>query len=269
MWIFILLLASVSFGVCPGTLNVALEMSSETVDKVGKSFRRADVFVFIPVEKKLIKKEVNILESEHEIQRIGDHLFHIDVSVKNRTSVVSEDAVLEQPVGEGSDIEGRIEAKRVISRMPFIFEPINLYPTDIKPGRIIIKLPTIKPGEELELSYTVRGEAGKPVVKSSKKIEVESDERLYMLVAKYSILFGYGKTDTEDVNLQNLREVVEGFKMAGLKPVVKIVGVADGKTVNIERNREVAKERARFVAKELLGENFACYIRRAYAESVR
>jgi len=266
MWILILFLVSVSFSVCPGTLNVSLEMSSETVEKVGKSFRRADVLVFIPVEKKLLKKEVNVLESEHEVYKVGEKLFHIDVHIRNRTSVVSDNAVLEQPVSEGSDIEGSIQAKRIISKSPLIFEPLNLYPTDIKPGKIIIKLPTVKPGEELELSYKVKGRPGDPVVKSSKKLEVEDDERLYMLVAKYSILFGYGKTDTEDINLRNLKEIVKGFKMAGLKPVVKIVGVADGKTTDIKRNKEVAQARARFVARELLGENFACYIRRAYAD---
>lgn len=269
MWVLILLLTSLSFGVCPGTLNVALEMSSETVEQVGKNFRRADVLVFIPVEKRLIKKEVNLLESEHQIQKLGDGLFHVDVHIRNRTSVVSDNAILEQPVSEGSDIEGSIQAKRIISRAPLIFEPLSLYPTDIRPGKIVIKLPTVKPGEELELSYRVRGEVGEPTVKSSKKLEVEDDGRLYMLVAKYSILFRYGQTDTEDVNLKNLKEIVKGFKEAGLKPVIKIVGVADGKTTDIERNKEVARGRARFVARELLGENYACYIRRAYAESVK
>ncbi len=269
MLFLILALVSLSFGVCPGTLNVSLEIASETVDKEGKNFRRADVFVFIPVEKKLIKKEVSVLESNHNILKLGEDLFQIDISLKNRNSVVLEDAILEQPVGKNSDIEGRIEAKRVISRLPYIFEPLTLYPTDIRPGKIVIKLPPVKPGEELELSYRVRGEAGEPMIKSTKRYEVEESERLYMLVAKYSLLFGYGKTKTEDVNLSNLKEIVRGFKLAGLKPVVKIVGVADGKTWNVKRNREVAQERARFVARELLGENFACYIRRAYAGRVR
>ena len=269
MWFLIFALISLSFGVCPGTLNVSLEMSAETVNRVGKIFRRADVFVFIPVEKRLIRKEVNVLESGYEIHRIEDSLYRVEVSIKNRTSVVTEDAILEQPVGKGSDIEGRIEARRVISKVPYIFEPLSLYPTDMRSGKIIIKLPPIKTGEELELSYRIRGEVGKPVVKSSKKYEVEESERLYMLVAKYSLLFGYGKAVTQDVNLDNLKEVVRGFRLAGLKPVVKIVGVADGKTKDEKKNKEIAQKRARFVARELLGENFACYLRRAYAGKVR
>ena len=269
MWFLFLAFVSVSFGVCPGTLNVALEMSAETVDKYGTNFRRADVFVFIPVEKKLIRKEVSILESHHEILKLGGDLFQIDVHIKNRTSVASEDAVLEQPVDKASDIDGRIEAKRVISRLPYIFEPLSLYPTDIRPGKIVIKLPPLKPGEELELSYRIKGKPGEPLVKSAKRYEIEEDERLYMLVAKYSFIFGYGKTKTRDVNLSNLKEIVKGFKLAGLKPIVKIVGIADGKTKNLKKNKEIAKERARFVARELLGENFACYLRRVYAEKLK
>ncbi len=90
-----------------------------------------------------------------------------------------------------------------------------------------------------------------------------------MLVAKYSLLFGYGKTKTRDPNLTNLREVVKGFKLAGLKPVIKVVGIADGKSKNPKKNYEVAERRARFVARKLLGENYACYIRRFWAGGIR
>lgn len=269
MWVLLLALVSISSAVCPGTLNVSLEMSSETVQEVGENLRRADVLIFIPVEKRLIKEEISVLESSYEVRKEGDGLFHIGVIVRNRTNLVSESGVLEQPVGEGSGIEGNIEAKRIISRLPYMFEPLALYPTDIKPGTVIVKLPTIRPGEELEIYYRIRGEAKEPVVRSLEKLEVEKDDRLYVLVGKYSLIFSYGSTRARDLNLENLKEVIRGLELGGLKPIVRIVGMSDGKTKNPKRNKEVAEERARFVAKELLGENFACYVRRAYAEKVK
>ena len=90
-----------------------------------------------------------------------------------------------------------------------------------------------------------------------------------MLVGRYSFLFGFAKTSTEDPNVHNLREVVEGLSREGLKPLIRIIGVADGRSSDLRRNMSVANARARFVAMKLLGESWACYVRKVFAGNIK
>ncbi len=268
--LFLLIITGLSFGICPSGQNVFLDMSAETVDTKGKNYRRADVLIFIPIDREIMKKESLFLEKSIKIHSMGGKRYRVDVRLKNVSDVTIDDAYLEQKIENGSFHES-IQAVKVLSRTPYIFEPISLYPTDITGNRVIVKLPPIKPGEELELSYTLSAKREPPVPKLKGYFRMlrYSKERIYILVAKYSFLFGYGKTKTKDLNFENIREILRGFKEAGLKPVVKVIGLADGKTRNPWKNSEVARRRAQFVAVKVLGNSYACYIRRGFAEDIR
>ncbi|MDQ7038987.1 MAG: hypothetical protein Q9N26_07320, partial [Aquificota bacterium] len=147
-----------------------------------------------------------------------------------------EDAYLIQ---EGRVREESIEGRKVISRLPLIVEPVDLLPTDIKEGEVVVKLPPLGPGEEMEVSYLVAGgDIEQPRVVGG---TVEKEKRVYLLVAKYSVLFPFGSARTEDVNIRNIREVLEGLRRSGLKPAVKVVGIADGKSSDPKKNRRVAE----------------------------
>ncbi len=271
MIVFLLLLtASFVFAVCPTGLGTSLELSSKTVKNKGKNYRRADVLIFIPIEKEEIVREVSVVRSKVELQHVGEGKFLVSVFLRNISDITVDGAILRQPLNRNR-IGERVEALRVISRVPYIFEPLSLFVTDMSDREALIKLPPLKPGEELELRYVVIGEK-KPVKPSVEKVQSaleRKSKRIYMLVAKYSLLFGYGKVRTEDINLRNIREILDGFRRAGLKPVVKIVGLADGVTRNSRKNKEIAERRARYVARKVLGGNYACYMRRAFAENFR
>ena len=250
---------SLSMATCPPSLDVSLDMESRTVKSEGREYRRADILVFIPVTTDQVISLPSLREEFTVEEAWKDH-HRVRISVRNVTFQKVEGASLVQ---RGNVVEDSIEARRIISRTPLIFEPIHLFPTDMRDGYIVIKLPPIGPGESLEVSYLVRG----PKVEKPRVVggEVTKTKKVYMLVAKYSVLFGFGRTRTEDINLRNAREVLEGLRSAGLRPLVKVVGIADGRTSDPKRNREVAERRARFVATEILGSRFACYIRRGFA----
>lgn len=268
--LFLLSLIALGFGVCPVDQSAALEISSKTLKEKGKVYRRADVLIFLPIEKKLIEKRVELLKVDARIYKIDESVYEVRVTFKNRGGKVIENAVLEQVLGNSSFESETIYGKRLISRTPLIFEPLSLYVTDLSRSKARISLPPVGPGEEIELVYRIRGKKPqKPSLVGNYTLVKEEEDRVYMLVAKYSLLFGYGRTRTEDINLENIKELLEGFRKAGLKPVVKVVGLADGVTKNLRKNEEVAKERARFVARRVLGENFACYIRRGFAENFK
>ena len=267
----LLIVFSISFGVCPPGLNVSLDLSAETVEKEGRQFRRADVLVFIPVDRESLRGESPALASRAKVLPLGEESYEVKILLRNVSDRVVEGAYLEQEIGTGASPPESIEASKVLSRKPLIFEPVSLYPTDLREGTLVVKLPPLKPGEEMEISYLIssKEKPAVPQVRGVPPVPRDKRDRVYMLVAKYSFLFGYGRTRTSDMNLDNLREVLEGFRRAGLKPVVKIRGIADGRTRNPKRNAEVASKRARFVAERVLGENYACYVRRGFAENVR
>ncbi len=53
MLVLVLLMFGIAFAVCPPEKHlVDLELSAHTVDKQGSLYRRADVLLFIPVEKR-------------------------------------------------------------------------------------------------------------------------------------------------------------------------------------------------------------------------
>ena len=264
----LLLAGSVAFGLCPGALNVSLDMHSETVQEKGANYRRADVLIFIPVQvdNKGEVRAFSGLRKKIETTK-GEGSYRISVSLYNITLKTIDNAYLVQSLPKGARFDENIRAFKILSLNPRVEEPINLYPTDIRKGKLIISLPPIRSGEDLRISYTISGnkKPPEPVVHGEKLMLEEEKDPVYMLVGKYSIKFPYASYVTKDINFKNIKEVLEGLNRAGVKPIVKIFGIADGKTKNPDLNNEIAKKRATFVARKVLGQNFACYIRRGFA----
>lgn len=265
----VLLSISLSFGLCPGSLNVSLDLHSETVEFKGSNYRRADVLLLIPV--KLEKGEIKTLagiRKHFSIKRAGS-VQNIRVRISSITSRTIDNAYLKQELPEGSLFNENIKARKIISRNPLIVEPINLYPTDRKRNSFIVKMPPLRPGEAIELSYTIISskKVQKPSVYGDTITLRKESDPVYILVGKYSIKFPFASSRTQDINLENIRDVIATLSEAGLKPIVKVFGIADGKTINRAKNERVARARARFVATEILGKNFACYVRRGFAEA--
>ncbi len=257
------------FAICEFT-NVELNMLAKQVEQEGKIYRRADVYITVPMkirrgnpEKNLLPVKVNIVDVEEGSKRYI-------VSVVNNTGKEYDSLVLVHPLDEDAVFMEDIIARRIISYSPFISEQLILFPTEIKKDKVLIKLPALNPGEELVLTYIVKNEREPATVKVTdseglKRFIEEKEQEV--LVAKYSFLFGYASTNTNSPNIQNIREVVEGLERLGLKTKIKIVGMADGKTVNPKKNELVAKRRAENIARSIFGSQYACVINRAYAES--
>ncbi len=262
---FIFLSFGISLATCPPSIGVLLDIYTKTVKSKGKEHRRADVLVFIPIKKDLVEKETDLIQKKINVNRIEKNLYEINLHLKNISDKELKELHLEQKVKDS--FPQSIEGIKVLSRTPFIFEYLILYVTDVTDGKMIVKLPPLSSGEELELTYRISS-LEKPevprIVGNTFYIKEERKE-VYILVAKYTFLFGYGKTKTKNPNIKNLKEVIEGFRKIGIKPVVKITGVADGKTKNPKRNEEIASERAKFIATQIIGENYACFLRRSFA----
>jgi len=264
----LLLAGTVAFGVCPGALNVSLDLHSETVKEKGANYRRADVLIFIPVQVNN-KGEVRAysgLRKKIEIQK-GEGFHRLNLSLYNISLKTIDNAFLVQKIPRGSRFDENIRAVKVLSLNPRVEEPLNLYPTDIRKNKLIIKLPPIRSGEDLRISYSITGKdvPPKPTIHGEKTLIAEEKDPVYMLVGKYSVRFPYASHITRDINFENIKEVLEGLNRAGVKPIVKIFGIADGKTKDPSKNSEIARKRATFVAQKVLGQNFACYIRRGFA----
>jgi len=256
------------FAICPAEQPLTVEIEARTTDKVGKFYRRADVLIFIPLRKQEVVSTEVPLHSEFSLRELSKGRFNISIHLKNLSSEEIDGARIEQEVGGKEFSVGNVKARRILSKNPYIFEFLSLYPTDIRENRIIINLPPIRPSEELELSYTVetKHKVFEPkIAKPSRK--VKKDKEIYVLVGKYSLIFDYGKVSTEDINLKNISQVIEGLKGINIKPVVRIIGVADGKRSSEESNNRVAKERAMFVAQKIFGQELACYLDSLLASS--
>ncbi len=258
------------FAVCEFT-NVEVNMLSKQVQEEGYIYRRADVYITVPMRIRVGNPEKSPLPIKVNVVDIEDRNKKYIISVVNNSGKEYNSLVLVHRVeDEDALFVEDIIARRVISYSPFISEQLILFPTEIRNNRILIKLPSLNPGEELILSYIVKGEEKPSVVtimdtEGIKKF-IEEEER-EVLVAKYSFLFGYASAKVKSPNIDNLREVVEGLEKLGLRARVKIVGIADGKTINPQKNKFVAKKRAENVARSIFGNQYACVINRAYAES--
>ncbi len=261
------LFASFAFSFCPEDLPVSLEVEAKVTDKVGKLYRRADVFLFIPFPETEVYRKSLPLQVESSIEKAGDSTFIVTLKIRNISSQIVEEAKVEQKIESSKFYVDSIKAKRIISKSPYIFEFVNLYPTDIKEDTLVIKLPSLKPSDELEVLYSIRteGTVHKPRVSGVPGRMVTRKRKVYMLVGKYSLLFGYGRTSTDDINLQNISYVLKSLKAMNIKPVLKVVGIADGKASSPHKNSGIAKKRALFVAKKILGKDFACYTDSFYA----
>ncbi|MDQ7038694.1 MAG: hypothetical protein Q9N26_05800 [Aquificota bacterium] len=108
MVLFLLVLVSAfCFGVCPPSPDVSLELESETVSKVGREFRRADLMIFIPVNTRDLVS-VSSLRTEFRVSHAREDLHRVKVKIVNLSPNEVEDAYLIQ--------EGRV---------------VDLLPTDV------------------------------------------------------------------------------------------------------------------------------------------
>ncbi len=250
--------------------NIELNMDAKTTSKEGNIYRRADVYITVPMKiksgshyKSLLPTRVNVVELENGARRYI-------VSIVNNTGKSQDSLILVHEKEKEALFMEDIVARRVISYSPYISEQLVLVPTEINRDKILIRLPDINPGEELVLSYVMKGEEepSKVIVTNEEGIKRFIEEKeTEVLVAKYSFLFGYASAKTNSPNVENIREVVEGLERLGLQAKIKIVGMADGKTTNPEKNKLIAKKRAENIAKSIFGSQYACLIERTYVKS--
>ncbi len=267
-------LASVSPSVeaCTTTFHASLSTDAVSVEDVGQEYRRSDVYVYIPIEvgdKLLTKQASSLLDKKVSIKYVGEDTYSFSIKVKNKTPYTVKDIVLEQDITTSSFEENSLRATRVRSVAPYITESISIFPTDITPERVMIGLPSLEPGEEIKVSYNVVGEPKLPKIytTSPKEITREKKKRVLVLVGKYSIFFGYGKAKAKDINIENIKEVLKNLNGMGFEPVIKVVGIADGKAKSEESNLRVARSRANFITKSLFGEGLACLMNKGLAEN--
>ncbi len=257
------------FAICEFN-NVELNMDAKTTSKEGEIYRRADVYITVPMKirsgshyKSLLPTRVNVVDLEDGARRYI-------ISIVNNTGKSQDSLILVHKKEKEALFMEDIVARRVISYSPYISEQIVLVPTEIKSDKILIRLPDINPGEELVLSYVIKGEEepSKVIVTNEDGIKRFIEEKeTEVLVAKYSFLFGYASTKTNSPNVENIKEVVEGLERLGLQAKIKIVGMADGKTTDPKRNQFVAKKRAENIAKSIFGNQYACLIEKTYVKS--
>jgi len=257
------------FALCEFT-NVELNMDAKETKKQGSIYRRADVYITVPMKIKTGSHYKSILPTRVNVVDLEDGTRKYIISIVNNTGKAQDSLVLVHEKEKEALFMEDIVARRVISYSPYISEQLVLVPTEIKKDKILIKLPGINPGEEIVLSYVVKGE-GKPsnvVVTNTEGIKKFIEEKeVEVLVAKYSFLFGYASTKTYSPNIENIKEVIEGLERLGLKAKVNIVGMADGKTKNPEKNKLIARLRAENVARSIFGSQYACLIEKAYVKS--
>ncbi len=270
----IALILSTSFSVegCKVTFYASLSKKHLTVDKVGEEYRRGDIYVYIPIdvgEKLLTKKVSSMLEKSVSVSYVGENTYAFSIKVKNITPYQIKDVILEQDITTSGFEEESLKAVKIRSYSPYVTESLRVFPTDITAEKVVVGLPALSPGEEVRIDYNVVGEPKIPKIYTSSLREITREKRkvVNVLVGKYSVFFGYGKSKAKDINIENIKEVLRGLNSLGFEPVVKIVGMADGKAKSVESNLRVAKSRADFITKELFGENLACLINRGLAEN--
>ncbi|NPB06705.1 MAG: hypothetical protein GXO03_03755 [Aquificae bacterium] len=243
-----LIWGGLSFGACG--LDFPVELKYKVEDKVGKEYRRADVVVYVPVTGRSVPKGEGEAELEAEAKK-GELVIHIKPK-KNFS-----EWFLFIPVKKGY-LHEEAYLEKVYSRSPSMKEVYHAYPVDITREGTFFLLPPSTPGEKLVLKIKYEGEVGKPRVFTSRPEQEEKSETVKVI---YSFAFGYAKTETDNMNLKNVKKLIEQLAKSGKLAKVEIVGYADGKSTDPERNEQVAKERALSVARKLFSEHsVACLL---------
>jgi len=249
----LLLCGGLSFGICG--LDFPVELKYKVEKKVGKEYRRADVVVYLPVEGEEAERGEKGLARVKAKKSKGELTVVIDP-----TRNVEEEWFLFIPVKEGY-LHEEAYLEKVFSNNPSIKEVYYIYPVDITNKGTLFLLPPSYAGERLYLKVKYEGKVGEPVVKTARKEEKKKKKPVKVVKVVYSFAFGYAKTETDNMNVENLRKLIDELSLAGKLKKVEIVGFADGKTKNPERNEAVARSRAISIAKKLFQEHrVACLV---------
>ncbi len=241
--------------------------------EVGEEYRRSDIYIYIPIEvgdRLLTQKASSMLDKKVSVNYVGKDTYSFSISIKNKTPYSIGDILIEQDITSSVLAEDSLKATRIHSHAPYVAESVSIFPTDMTPEKVMISLPSLNPGEELKVSYNVVGEPKVPKIYtvSPKEITKEKRRKVNLLVGKYSVFFGYGKAKAKDINIENIKEVLKSLNSLGFDPIVKVVGIADGKARSNESNLRVARKRASFITRELFGENLACLMNKGLAENL-
>jgi len=249
-FLHILFISGLVFGVCG--LDFSVEMKYKVEEKIGSEYRRADVVLYIPLEE-TVEESQDI--AKVSFKREGEELKLTIVPTKN----FKGDLLLVIPLRNGY-VHEEAYLEKIISEKPSVKEIYYIYPADLSPKKVVFPLPPSSPGEKLVMSIRLKGEVGNPYVKL-KDAEVKKVKKPKFLKVVYSFNFGYAKTDTRDINVRNLKVLIDQLALFNRLKKVEIIGFADGKTKNMKKNEEVAKRRAISIARKLLADHkVACLL---------
>ncbi|NPB07326.1 MAG: hypothetical protein GXN96_00185 [Aquificae bacterium] len=251
-WLALILLVSgMGFGVCG--LDFSVEMKYKVEEKVGKEYRRTDVVLYIPVEGEVQEEEGRLAELKKEVR--GEELLLTLKPLRN----FNGEWFLVVPLRSGY-VHEEAYIEKVISEKPSVKEIYYVYPADISPKKVEFPLPPTSPGEKLLVKLKLKGEVGKPQVRLKESRSKTVKKQKYIKVV-YSFNFRYARTDTDNLNIKNLKRLIDQLALVNRLKRVEIIGYADGKTKNLKKNEEVARKRALTIARKLFSEHrVACLV---------
>lgn len=231
---------------CPKSLP-AISWSYVVTPKAGKEFRRVDVEV-VTLEKVEVAVPDNRVYFTAQVTPDGFARVHI----ANKSNEHIEGLSIMQKL-EGK-LEGALRARRIVSKSPLIVEDFLRLAYTVEKDGIRINLPPIRPGEEIQLEYTMNAkilfqpQLLSPVAKSEKIQE--------RVVRVHSFYFAPGQTRLGEKELEKLLMELSLLPAQGdFRLVVKGYADASGKR---SVNARIARERATQVVNLLLKNSIAC-----------
>ncbi|RUM32273.1 MAG: hypothetical protein DSY32_00255 [Aquifex sp.] len=229
--LILILLTSLSFSVCP----IKVFLMYKTSDKSGKYFRRTDVIVYTNVKVK--GERVEDLKADIKVTRGRSVVVEIHPKLD-----LKEDVLLVIPIKKDFPEVASIEEVEGNVKKVYI-----AYPVDIGKDLVKFPVPSFKKGKRIKIKLHTQ-DIGNPYLE-----KVKSSAEREPLKITYSVYFGYAKVKTKDKNLEHLRRLISKLRNSGLLKRVEFVGLADANSKNPKKNLEVAKKRALFVLKKVLG----------------
>ncbi|GAB6066658.1 hypothetical protein JCM9492_17540 [Aquifex pyrophilus] len=234
-------------------INYEVDIKQKVWSEIGKSFRRTDVILYIPLKYTELGKSIEGLLINMK-QKGNNARIYIEVKKPLR-----EDWLLVIPF-KNAYVEEFAKVEKIKNNKPSVKEVFTAYPFFISNDRIEFPMPPLNPTEKLKVSIKHRGNIGKPFGKLKKEKNINMEKVIKIV---YSFVFQYGRTETEDMNIKNLRDLINVLSELNKLERVEIIGMADGKTRNPKKNEEVAKRRALYIAEKLLGrEKMNCLLKK-------
>ena len=249
--LLILSIISIVYAQPKCNLPYSVDIKYITVKEVGRKYRKADVIIRIPIVTKTLRfQEKKVTEERPSV--------NLEFKVEGEKAItqiqavrpLERDLLLVQPIEKGF-VHEEAHVKRVISKSPEIEEVFIVYPVDVKKNYISFPLPSISVGEKLIVEYKFKGKLRKPYIKYVELKKPSPKKEEVVLKVKYSFLFSYAKTEINDENIKNIRNLLNQIEKYGIKANVEIVGYADGKSTDLKKNEAIARKRAIEIAKRL------------------